>query len=182
MTRTRQGLEITDPAAYRQKSLDLLGDRDAIEVMSGTVDVLAEIVGKHSVAHMRTRPFAGKWTPNEVIGHLVDAEWVLGFRLRVILAEENPDILGMDQELWVARQRYNDRAPGDLVRDFRSLRGINLPLWSGLSPADLKRSGNHNERGPESLDTMLRMYAAHDLHHVDQINRYLQAAAGPAWQ
>ena len=34
----------------------------------------------------------------------------------------------------------------------------------------------HDERGPESLDTMLRMYAAHDLHHIDQINRYLEAA------
>lgn len=176
MVQTKQGLEVTDPAAYREKSFALLGDRDPIPVMEETAGILGGIVTQHTSDLLRARPFPGKWTPNEVIGHLGDAEWALGFRVRVILAEEKPAILGMDQNLWVTAQRHNDRNPRDLVEMFRGLRLFNLPIWKQLTPDDLQRVGMHDERGPESLDTMLRMYAAHDLHHIDQINRYLEAA------
>jgi hypothetical protein len=61
------------------------------------------------------------------------------------------------------------------VEMFRTMREFNLALWNRMSPADLKRTGQHNERGPESLGVMLRMLAGHDLSHLDQITRYIQA-------
>ena len=63
----------------------------------------------------------------------------------------------------------------ELVEMFRTMRQFNLTLWKGMSPADLKRIGQHNERGPEPLGVMLRMLAGHDLSHLDQITRYIQA-------
>jgi hypothetical protein len=44
-----------------------------------------------------------------------------------------------------------------------------------MSPADLQRTGQHNERGPESLGVIFRMMAGHDLSHLDQVGRYIQA-------
>ncbi|MHC4695549.1 MAG: DinB family protein [Planctomycetota bacterium] len=175
MSQTKTGLEVTDPQAYREKVFKLLGDRDPIEVMGETADILAGMVGQHSAEQMRTRPFPGKWTPNEILGHLTDAEWVFGYRMRLILGEDEPTVLGMDQDLWVIRQRHNEREPTDLVEMFRGLRLFNLTIWKQLTPADLERTCRHNERGSESLGTMLRMAAGHDLSHIDQINRYLQA-------
>lgn len=146
-----------------------------LEVLAQTTSTLADIVHKHSATVLRTRPFEGKWTPNEVIGHLADSEWVYAYRLRLILCEDNPTILGMNQDLWVAGQRHNEREPSELVEMFRTMRQFNLALWKRMSPADLKRTGRHNERGPESLGVMLRMLAGHDLSHLDQITRYIQA-------
>ena len=173
MAPSSPGIWVTDPDAYRKKMEELIGDRDPIEVLAETPDVLGRIVSEHSAEKMRGRPFADKWTPNEVIGHLVDAEWVYGFRLRLILCEERPTILGMDQDLWVSGQGHNEREPTELVETFRSLRRANVVIWRRLTPADLTRAGQHDERGPESLGTMLRMLAGHDLSHIDQIRRYL---------
>ena len=169
------GLWITDPQAYRQKLFDLLGDRDPMEVMSETANSLTRIVEKQTREIMQLRPFEGKWTPTEIIGHLIDAEWIYGYRLRLILSEDTPTILGMDQDLWVAAQRHNEREPSELVDMFRSMRLCDLPLWKQLRPADLNRAGRHNERGDETLGDMLRMMPGHDLWHIDQIRRYLQA-------
>jgi hypothetical protein len=55
------------------------------------------------------------------------------------------------------------------------LRQLNLAEWRRTSLEHLKRTGQHNERGPESLDVMLRLLAGHDLSHLDQIARYIQA-------
>jgi len=128
------------PQAYREKMFNLLGDRNPLELLAQTASTLADIVGKHSATVLQARPFEGKWTPNEVIGHLTDSEWVYGYRLRLILCEDNPTILGTKQDLWVAALR-------------------------------------HNERGPETLGVMLRLLAGHDLSHLNQIARYVQAAA-----
>jgi len=164
---------VTDPNAYRAKMAALVGSRDPLTVMAETADVLARIVREHATAQMLARPFEGKWTPNEIIGHLIDAEWVYGYRVRQILSEDDPPIMGMDQDLWVAAQRYNEREPSDLVETFRTMRGFNLTLWRIIREVQLDRCGQHNERGPESLRTMRTMLAGHDLWHIDQIMRYL---------
>jgi hypothetical protein len=176
MTTAQAGVWVSDPQAYRERLFKLLGDRNPLEVLAHTASTLADIVRTHPAAALRARPFEGKWTPNEIIGHLVDSEWVYGYRLRLILCEDNPPILGMNQDLWVAGQRHNEREPSELVDMFRAMRQFTLALWNGMSPADLQRTGRHNERGPESLGVMLRMMAGHDLSHLEQFSRYLQAA------
>jgi DinB superfamily len=176
MTTTQTGLSVSAPQAYRERMFNLVGERNSVEVLAQTASTLADIVREHSPIVLRSRPFEGKWTPNEVIGHLADGEWVYGYRLRLILCEDNPTILGTNQDLWVASQRHNEREPLELVEIFRTLRQFNLTLLSRTSPADLKRSGQHNERGPESLGVMLRTLAGHDLSHLDQIKRYVEAA------
>lgn len=166
---------VSVPQADRKKMFNLLGERNPLEVLAQTAPTLVDIVNKHSAAVLRTRPFYGKWTPNEVIGHLTDSEWVYGYRLRLILCEDNPTILGTSQDSWVAALRHNEREPSELVEIFRTLRQFNLAVWKRVSPADLERTGQHNERGPEPLGVMLRMLAGHDLSHLDQITRHIEA-------
>src|SRR4051794_24435392 len=175
MTTTQAGLSLSPVDAYRQKMFTLLGDRDPLDVMAQTASKLLDIVERHPATVLRTRPFAGKWTPNEVIGHLTDSEWVYGYRLRLILSEDNPTILGTIQDSCVTRQLHNEREPSELVEIFRTLREFNLAVWRRTSAADLERTGQHNERGPESLGVMLRLLAGHDLSHLDQITRYIEA-------
>jgi hypothetical protein len=169
-------VERGDTAAYQNKLLGLLGNRDPIEVLSQTPGIIQKIARENEPAVMRKRPFPGKWTPTEIIGHLCDSEWVYGYRIRLILCEERPTILGMDQELWVNGQRYNERDPRELADQYAALRGINLHVWRNLKPADHARMGFHNERGGESLGLMVRMEAGHDLSHIDQLTRYITAA------
>ena len=174
MTTAQTGF-LASAQAYRDKMFNLLGDQNPLAVLGQTATTLADIVGKHSAPLLRTRPFEGKWTPNEIIGHLTDSEWVYGYRLRLILCEDNPTILGTNQDSWVAGLRHNESEPSELVEIFRVLRQFNLIVWRRTSPTDLERPGQHDERGPESLGVMLRLLAGHDLSHLDQITRYIRA-------
>jgi DinB family protein len=113
MAQTR-GAWITDPSAYRKRLKDLVGGREPLEVLGASADTLAEIVRSHTPAQLRSRPMVGKWTANEVIGHLGDSELIYGFRIRLILSEDRPAIVGVDQEQWVAAlgHRYLAAAAG----------------------------------------------------------------------
>jgi hypothetical protein len=167
MALAQSGLWVSAPEAYREKLFNLMAGRDPMEVLGQTAPTLSDIVARYPTEVLRARPFEGKWTPNEIIGHLTDSEWVYGYRLRLILCEDDPAILGTKQDSWVTSLGHNEREPSELVEIFRTLRAFSLGVWRRMSPEDLKRSGQHNERGAESLDVMLRMLAGHDLSHLD---------------
>ncbi len=171
---------IESPAAYVRRMQRLLGDRDPLAVLSATPDLLADIVRSHSVSQLKTRPFEGKWTPNEILGHLVDIEWVFAFRLRRALCDRDPAIEGFDQTRWVARQAHNDTEPAAHLEAFTLLRPYNIALWRMATPDDLKRTYQHQERGAESIETLRILHAGHDLAHLDQITRYLDAITSSA--
>ncbi|HUN80823.1 MAG TPA: DinB family protein [Phycisphaerae bacterium] len=168
--------DISKTSAYQDKLLGLLGQREPLKVLGETPNVLAQMVKETSPEVLKRRPFEGKWTPTEVLGHLVDAEFVLGYRARQIYSENEPQILSMDQDKWVTAQRYANRDAAELVEQFRHLREVNLQLWRGMNADALKRCGRHSERGLESLGLMMKMNAGHDLSHIDQLTRYIAAA------
>jgi hypothetical protein len=172
---TSPSVQENPTAEYRKRVLSFLGNQEPLEVLGRTADTLAALAREHGAKRMQVRPIEGKWTPLEVVGHLCDCEWVYGYRARLILCEENPTILGMDQDLWVAGQIYNERDPMDLAEEFRTLRTRNLRLWRGLSPKELARTGQHSERGLESLGLLRTLMAGHDLLHLDQVKRLLMA-------
>ena len=109
----------------------------------------------------------------EVIQHLADAELVTGFRTRMVLIEEQPELQAYDQDRWTKELRYVE-VPLDLaLAQLRGLRAANLRLWRMLTPEQRQRTGLHSERGPESVDLIIRMMAGHDLVHRRQIDRIL---------
>src|ERR1700683_817715 len=156
MTPAQTGLEVSAPCTYREKLFNLLAGQDPIEVLGQTASTLADIVARHPAEVLRGQAIQGKWTPNEIIGHLTDSEWVYGYRLRLILCEDEPAILGFRQDAWVASLRHNEREPSELVEIFRTLRVLNMSVWRRMSPENLQRSGQHNEGGAEHAPPLLR--------------------------
>ena len=177
MTAVAPGIELTNPAGYQATLLALLGDRDPLAVMRETPAIIAAILRAAPLDRLRRRPYPDRWTwtPLEIVGHLCDAEIVFAFRIRLILSEDRPTITPMDQDKWVAAQKYNERDPAELLAGFRALREINVRLWEQMRPTDLERMGLHAERGPETLGLMRKMEAGHDLSHLGQLQKYLQA-------
>jgi hypothetical protein len=162
-------------AAYTRAILELLGERDPLEVVRETPARLEELVSGLAPETL-TRPEAtGKWSVVAVIQHLADSEIAWSWRLRLILAEERPPLTGYDQDLWAERLRYEEARIEAALDLFVATRRANLRLLDGLEPEDWKRVGLHAERGEESVEHILRLYGGHDLAHLRQIERILAA-------
>lgn len=169
-----------DPAYdFLRRQLDLLGERDPLPVLAATPGRLERLVERHPAAAFAARPAPGKWSGAEVLGHLADTEWIFGFRVRAILAEDRPLLQPADQDRWVARQRHHETPPARSVERLAALRRINLDLWRGLSAEDLARTGRHAGAGIDfSLALLRRVLAGHDLLHLEGLERLLGGAAG----
>lgn len=157
--------------AYTAAILGLLGERKPLDVLKRTEKALAKAIDGVPKRRLATREAPTKWSINHVLRHLADSEVVLGWRMRMILAHDRPAITGYDQDLWADRLKYGDADAAESVREFGALRAGNLRLLKGASPEDLKRVGVHAERGEESVEHLMKLYAGHDLLHLGQIER-----------
>lgn len=166
--------------AYVASLLRALGSRDPFEVLAAMPDALRQAVAGLTPEQEATPERSGKWSVRQVVQHLADSDLVSGFRFRMILAHDSPELLGYDQDLWAERLRYQDADLATALDDFTTLRTLNLRLLRRATPEDLQRAMLHAERGEERLGHLLSLYAGHDLVHLAQIRRIRQAIGAPA--
>jgi hypothetical protein len=167
-------------AEYTRALLELLGDRDPLEVQGRLVaEVHAAIAGLPD-ADLRRPERPGKWSILEVLQHLADTELVVGWRLRRILTEEEPELAGFDQDAWARDLGYRDADPEVTLSQLGVLREANLRLLRSLPEEAWERAGRHAERGRETVRRVASLAAAHDLVHLRQIERIRRAHAPAA--
>ena len=163
------------PDAYRQSLLAALGDDDPAAVQADTPRLLRALVAEAGDL-LRVAAEPGEWSALECLAHIVDGELVMAGRVRWIVAEDEPDIVGYDQDLWVSGLRQVDEDPETLLAVFEAIRRWNLELWARSTPVERVRIGVHRERGPESYELTFRLAAGHDRVHLAQARHALEAA------
>jgi hypothetical protein len=168
-----------DTARYVDGLIGLLGDQDPVGILRATPAAVRQLLDTVPASILGRAEAPGKWSIREVVQHLADSDLVGGFRLRMILAHDRPPLAGYDQDLWATRLGYADVDARDAFEQFAVLRAANLRIWERLTDAELARVGLHAERGEESLGHLRRLYAAHDLLHLRQLER-IRAALLPA--
>ncbi|HEX3265527.1 MAG TPA: DinB family protein [Candidatus Limnocylindrales bacterium] len=117
------------------------------------------------------RPADGSWSAREVVHHLADSEMRSAIRLRRLIAEDEPQILGYDEAGYATRFRYADRPMEPALAAFRASRSTTAQILKLLTDADFARTGTHAESGPYGVEEWLRIYARHAHEHAEQIRR-----------
>jgi hypothetical protein len=157
---------VTD-GSYRSRLLGLLADRNPIESMEATASHVEEVARRLGDAGLSRSYGPGKWTGKQILAHLADAELAIGFRIRQVLAESHHRIQGFDEATWA--RRYEDVDTEAALGSFLAVRRWNLALLRRLGREDLGREAIHPDRGPETLETIVRLLAGHDLNHLAQL-------------
>ena len=165
-------------AEYTSAVLGLVADRDPMTVLAATADRLRFVVAGMDARAIRKPEAPGKWSVTQVLAHLADSEVVWAWRLRLILAQDRPTITGYDQDAWAKNLGYENADPGECVDRFAILRDAHLLLLGRLTPSQKKRVGVHSERGEETVEHLVRLYAGHDVLHLNQIERIRKTVRG----
>jgi DinB superfamily len=121
-------------------------------------------------ADLDRRPAPGKWTAREIVHHLGDSEMTSAIRLRRLIAEDHPLIVGYDQEQFARVLRY-DRPIAASLAAFKAARETTAEILDRLTEAEWQRTGTHTEAGEFGVQTWLKIYAVHAHDHAQQIRR-----------
>lgn len=140
------------------------------EYVAGPQVIRASLAGITD-AELDARPADGGWTPREVVHHTADSEMTAAIRLRRLVAEDDPLIVGYDGDEFARRLRYGDRPIEPALAAIDGARQTTAQILDGLKEPEWGRTGTHSELGPYGVERWLEIYSAHCHEHADQIRR-----------
>ena len=112
----------------------------------------------------------GKWSIQQLLIHLADAEQVYADRMKWVIAEENPPLPGFDQDKWAAALHYQDQSGEDAVKLIELTRKQMTAVLRKLPDQAFDRVGKHSERGLMKLSDLLSYVTEHLEHHIKFIH------------
>ena len=110
-----------------------------------------------------------------MVCHLADFEIVYADRIKRIIAEEEPALLGGDPDLFAARLAYQKRELEEELAIVELLRKQVSRILGEIGDKDFQRHGIHSEFGPLTLETILMRVTNHIPHHVQFIEEKRKA-------
>jgi uncharacterized damage-inducible protein DinB len=139
--------------------------------------LVREAVAGMTREQLSARPVAGKMSTLEVVCHLADFEPIMADRVKRVIAEENPTLLGADENRFLTALAYHDRDLEEELTIIERTRSQLARILRTLPNDALLRTGTHNERGPLTLEKLLALAINHIPHHVQFIHQKRQALA-----
>jgi hypothetical protein len=163
------------PQQYIQRILGHLDSKDPLRVQQETPKRLQKLIKPLNKKQMLKRPGPDKWSIGEILAHLADTELVGSWRLRSVLGSSGNPIQAFDQDVWAETFSYSRRDPKVSLETFRVLRENNIALLKTIPKGLWENYGMHQERGKETITQIVRMYAGHDVNHLQQIESIAKA-------
>lgn len=126
-------------------------------------------------AQLEARPVPGKWSTLEVVCHLADFEPIMADRMKRVIAEDRPTLIGADENRFASALAYGQRDVEEELTIIEQTRRQMARILRTLPAESLSRVGVHNERGPRSLEQLLTTAIGHIPHHVQFIQEKRKA-------
>lgn len=149
--------EVQDPAARLAEQMD--------EVL-GLLGSLEPEVRLHRYA-------PGKWSIQEMVGHLTETERIFAYRLLRVSRGDQTPLPGFDENAYVVAAEAEKCGWDALVGEFAAVRLASVLLLGNLPEAAWTRMGSSNGH-PMSVRAMAYIMIGHVEHHVAVLReRYL---------
>ena len=148
-------------------------DRQAlIERYRALPDAIAPLLADAPDAALDAAAGPGEWPARQIVHHLGDSELMDAARLRLIAAEEQPQITPYDETLFAERLGA-ERPIAPSLAAIRAARESGAEILQQLEAPDFERSGHHPEHDEYTLAIWLEKAVEHGEAHLEQLRRAL---------
>lgn len=133
--------------------------------LGGFPDELSRLLAGQTIDALKRPTSDGGWGVIENLGHLVDWEDVARSRVRAIIAEDDPRLPELDDQLWEIEHDYRAQDPFKVLDRFRGQRRELVDFLSELPLASWSRTGKIGVQPSITLVELADRFRQHDAEH-----------------
>ena len=155
----------TEYAPYYRGYVGHVTEEEILPVLRSQLDALDVLLGRVTPERETYRYAEGKWSIREIVGHLIDAERVFGYRAFCIARGETQNLPGFDQNDYMLSAPYDRIDLEDLLAELRLVRLSNIAMLRNLDNESWMRIGTANDN-QVSVRALAFIIAGHARHHM----------------
>lgn len=150
---------------YFETYISKVSESNYCDLITSQIEAIKDLFSSKPVGWDSTPYAEGKWSPKEVLGHMIDTERIMTFRALCFARGEKNSLPGFDQDPYVLNARFGQVPIANLLEDFEAQRRALVTLIKTLSEdsLDLVGTANGNPLTPRSLFWMI---PGHFNHHL----------------
>lgn len=162
-------------APYFSRYIDLVPEGDFFEVLSSTFSDCISAFENLPIEKHEFRYAEGKWTPKEMLMHMIDTERIFVYRALAISRGDKTALPGFDENEYVASTDVSSFALADLLTEFTAVRTATMYFFKHIPTQNTLNLGIANNY-PTSSRALGYMVIGHVIHHQQILReRYLMA-------
>jgi uncharacterized damage-inducible protein DinB len=166
--------EKSEHLPYYGRYIDLVADGDIVRTLASQMkETEALLLGLP--ASMATHRYApGKWSVNETIGHIGDAERIFTARALRFARNDSQSLPGFEQDDYVRNASFDAYPLAELASELVAIRQATIYLFKHLDETAWMKKGVASG-GEVTVRALAFIAAGHELHHREILRtRYLR--------
>ena len=160
-------------AEYYRRYVAQVPEGDIVRTLRSQIEESMGILAAVPATRTGYRYAPEKWSLHEVIGHVVDMEWVFATRALCFARGLAAPMPGVEQEEFVAAAQFGRQSWPKLLEQWRHLRTAAALVYESLDDEAWTRSGVASGYSV-SVRALAYITAGHERHHMNVVReRYL---------
>lgn len=162
-----------DFSDYYKLYIDLVEHDNHIAALGDNHERIVKFLKKLPKEKRDFRYDEGKWTPKEILIHLLDAERVFAYRALRFSRGDETELPGYDHDNYVEPAQVDKRKWKSLIKEYNAVRNATLALFGNI-PEDALDLGGVCSGARQTVRAIGYIIAGHELHHMRVIQeKYL---------
>lgn len=158
---------------FYQRYIDTAGEGNLVRLLILEGDKMATFYRSLPPHKLEYRYEEGKWTPMEILGHIIDCERIFSFRALSFARIDKREIIGFEQDDYIPEMNIENRSFINILNELVNLRASTIDLFSSFSTEMMERGGIASSL-EVSVEQLGRMIVGHEKWHRNIIKeRYL---------
>ncbi len=128
--------------------------------------VLQKFAGSWTAQEAEFRYADGKWSPREILLHLIDAERVFAYRALRFSRADQTVLPGFDENEYALQYVNDTRKVNEIITEMQLLRESTAAMFSSFTPEIMERQGEAS--GVQlTVRTLGEIIVGHEKHHLN---------------
>lgn len=158
---------------YYERYISLVPDGDVVSTLTNQIGETLALLRGLPASSSTYRYAPGKWSVNEVAGHMIDSERIFTGRALRFGRNDPTPIPGFEQDDYVRNSSFDAYPLSELASELEAVRQSTVFLFRHMNEEAWTRRGIANN-AEVSVRALAFIIAGHELHHREiLLTRYL---------
>ncbi|GAB3341927.1 DinB family protein [Larkinella ripae] len=146
--------------------IDLVDTENVIDILRQQFAMVESLFKNLTVVQQEYRYAEGKWSPKEMLGHMIDTERIFMYRALCIARGEQQSLPGFDENAYADTGNFSRQSQQQLLNQYGFVRQSTLALAETLTDEAQERIGTANGLALSSR-AFFAILAGHERHHLN---------------
>ncbi len=129
---------------YYEDYIKLVTEEDLMTAIKNDTAMVLDFLSANKQADWDFRYAEGKWTPREILLHIIDTERIMSYRALRASRGDHTHLPGFDQTGYIENSQAAKRSLSSLVAEFKSVRNASISLFKNMTKKEAERVGYAN--------------------------------------